>query len=172
MNNVGRWGDIGQVKASRRFVDMTEEEWDVNYKLTLKTAILMSRAVAPYFIKQKSGKIITIGSGGGSNRMGRKVSAYANMKIAVMDFTKELAAELAGDNINVNCVSPGNVWGPHYEQRGISREDFEHMVTPLTPLKRSQTPEDIGRAVVFLVSEDARNITGQSLHVDGGRVMS
>ena len=170
VNVVGPWGDIGQVKASLIFLDMTEEEWDVNYELTFKTQVFMSQAVAPYFIKQKSGKIINIGSVNSNNRIGTRVGANSTMKMAALHFTKELAAELAGDNINVNTVVPGNVFTPRVE-RNTLKESFEKRLASLTPLKRSQTPEDIGRAVAFLASEGAKQITGQTLLVDGGRVM-
>ncbi len=77
--------------------------------------------------------------------------------------------ELAEDNINVNCVYPGNVWTPLMERRGTSREDFYKKIASQTPLGRPQTPEDIGRAAAFLASEDAKNITGHVLNVSGGR---
>ena len=94
--------------------------------------------------------------------------------------------ELAGDNINVNCICPGIVYTPLWEwlaakkkkldpnpeAKGMEpREYFDKIVAPRTPLKRAQTPEDIGHAVVFLVSEDAKNITGHSLNVNGGTFM-
>ena len=171
VNVVGPWGDIGQIKQSQRFVDMTEEEWDVNYELTFKTQVFMSQAVAPYFIKQKSGKIINISSvDSNQGGMGGGVGANGIMKMAALHFTQSLAGALAGDNINVNTVGPGNVFTPRVA-RNTSREDFERNLASRTPLKRTQTPEDIGRAVAFLASEDARNITGQTLLVNGGRVM-
>ena len=102
--------------------------------------------------------------------MGTRVGANSTMKMAALHFTKELAAELAGDNINVNTVVPGNVFTPRVE-RNTLKESFEKRLASLTPLKRSQTPEDIGRAVAFLASEGAKQITGQTLLVDGGRGM-
>jgi meso-butanediol dehydrogenase/(S,S)-butanediol dehydrogenase/diacetyl reductase len=93
--------------------------------------------------------------------------------------------ELAKDNINVNCICPGLIYTPLWEEiaKQIGQRDpafrafkdprdiFLSQVKSLIPLGREQTPEDIGRAVAFLASEDARNITGQSLNVDGGIVM-
>ncbi len=172
VNNAGKTSSlITPVRTKSRFIDQEEKEWDQGIAVNFKTQVLMSQAVAPYLIKQRSGKIINIGAETGNNRMGGKVTPYMEMKAANIHFTKSLAAELAGDNINVNCVDPGWVWGPSYERRGESREHFEQRVAPQIPLKRSQTPEDIGDAVVFLVSEDARNITGQLLNINGGLYM-
>ncbi len=179
VNNVGPYGKAAMARAkassrgsmSTKFADIAEEEWNESFGLVLKTAILMSRAVVPYFIKQQSGKIISIVSVNSNKGMGTRVDAYDIMKMAALHFTKELAAELAGDNINVNCIGPGSVYTSIYVGRGFSREYWEQRVSEATPLKRPQTPEDIGHAVVFLVSEDAKNITGQTLLVNGGGVM-
>ena len=110
--------------------------------------------------------------------------SYAVAKAGVIRFTQALALELAEYNINVNCVCPGVIYTPLWaenakrsaelnpEASGMSpREFFDKFVVPRVPLKRGQTPEDIGRAVVFFVSEDAVNITGQSLNVNGGSHM-
>ncbi len=167
-NNVGGYGKITRARTKMGFINIEEEEWDENYELNLKSHIRMSRAVAPYFIKQKSGKIVNIVSGNGT-RLGGRVGAYETMKIADIHFTRSLAMELAEHNINVNCVYPGNVWTPLMERRGASREDFYKKIASQTPLGRPQTPEDIGRAVVFLASEDAKQITGHVLNVSGGR---
>ena len=152
---------------------------------------------------QKSGKIINIASiagkslnagatGGGGAMMGSSLMPYGSQKAAVIAFTRQLAAEVARDNINVNSICPGFLYTPAW-QRGVERlwefisaapelipagqelkgpkDIFLGIVERLTPLGREQTPEDIGRLVVFLTSEDARNITGQSINVDGGTIM-
>ncbi len=175
-------GKILLARTSPDFTDQEEAEWDENYRLNLKAHVLMSQAVVPYFIKQKSGKIVNIASQAGK-MPGSGAMAYSVAKAADIHFTRSLATVLAEHNINVNCVCPGVIYTPMNEKiaaqsirrlpeaKGMtSREHFLKFV-PLVPLKREQTAEDIGRAVAFLVSEDARNITGQSLNVDGGRVM-
>ena len=111
--------------------------------------------------------------------------AYWAVKASVIHFTRLLAAELAEHNINVNCICPGEIYTPLWEKiaaqstrllsevkRVTPREYFLKFVVSRVPLKREQTPEDIGHAVVFLVSEDVKNITGQSLNVDGGEIMN
>ena len=184
VNNVGGLGKTLLARTSPEFIDQEEAEWDENYELNLKTHVLMSRAVVPYFRKQKSGKIVNIASiAGKSNYAGHM--AYSAAKASVISFTRTLAMELAEHNINVNCICPGVIYTPLWEKiaaqhvrllpeaKGMEpREYFFKVVVPgFVPLKREQTPEDIGRATVFLVSEDAKNITGQSLNVDGGRIM-
>ena len=89
--------------------------------------------------------------------------------------------ELAEHNINVNCIAPQGVWTPMYEKNALRqiaadpqfkgmtpRAYYEKVIVAGLPLKREITPADIGDAVVFFVSEKARNITGQSINVDGG----
>ncbi len=183
VNNVGGLGKTHLARTSIRFIDQEEAEWDENYELNLKTTVLMNRAVAPYFIKQKSGKIVNIASVAGKINY-PEIMAYSAAKASVISFTRTLAMELAEDNINVNCICPGAIYTAfaearaaqfvrlHPDAKGMTpREYFNKFFLSGTPLKREVTPEDIGRAVVFLVSEDARIITGQSLNVDGGSRM-
>lgn len=110
---------------------------------------------------------------------------YSSMKGAIITFTWALAKELAKDNINVNCICPGLIYTPawkvgatilwqkvpRYQELKAPEEIFQEYVKRLVPLGREQTAEDIGRAAVFLASEDAKNITGQTINIDGGIVM-
>ncbi len=186
VNNVGGLGEIRYAKTLPNvvsFVDEEEAEWDESFKLNLKSHVLMSQAVVPHLIKQKSGKIVNISSISGRTP---HPSPYSTFKAGDIALTKGLAKELAGHNINVNCVCPGQVYTAFHERlicrriedkdpevMGVEpREYFEKMATSTTPLKRPQTPEDIGHAVVFLVSEDSKNITGHTLDVNGGRYMN
>jgi NAD(P)-dependent dehydrogenase (short-subunit alcohol dehydrogenase family) len=182
--------------------------WDHFYQLNLKSHVMLCNAVTPYFIKQRSGKIVNIASDAARLSESENI-AYGAMKAADVSLTWSLARALAPFNVNVNCVCPGLVYTPLWEAGGAFyleraraavrdaqvkgekltpqlerfakadvagplnvREFWLHAIMlPVTPLGREQTPEDIGSAVVFLVSEEARNITGQTLHVDGGMVM-
>jgi NAD(P)-dependent dehydrogenase (short-subunit alcohol dehydrogenase family) len=181
--------------------------WDRYYKLNLKSHVMLSNAVTPHFVRQKSGKIVNISSVSG--RFGEaSLMPYATMKAADISLTWSLAQGLAPYNINVNCICPGFVYTPMWERgaagylqetRDAVREfkekkqklprslvrftdvDLENMTVreywlrfwalPNSLLKREQTPEDVGRAVVYFVSDDSKNVTGQVLHVDGGQVM-
>jgi len=184
VNNAGGIGKTLLARTSLNFIDQKDAEWGENYELNLRTQVLMSRAVAPYFIKQKSGKIVNVASVAGIGPT-PQLMAYAAAKAADISFTKSLAMELAEHNVNVNCVCPGVIYTLLWEKlaaqftqlvpeaRGMTpREYFDRFLVPRVSLKRGQTVEDIGHAVVFLVSEEARNITGQSLTVDGGMVKS
>ena len=162
---------------------MKEAEWNESYELNLKSHILITQAVVPYFVKQKGGKIVNIASIAGK-MPGSGHMTYNIFKAADIHLARSLATALAEHNINVNCVCPGIIYTPLWEGFGAlftrllpkakgmtSKEYFDKFLVPRVPLKREQTVEDIGHAVVFLVSEDARNITGQALNVDGGMVM-
>jgi len=185
VNNVGGPGEVNLASTSSQFVDQEEAEWDENFQLNLKIHVLMSQAVTPYFIKQKSGKIVNIASISGQKP---EAIAYSACKAGAIALTKGLAKELAKHNINVNCICPGSIYTAFHEriiatrvrhgdpaviglEPGEYREYFEKKAASYTPLRRPQTPKDIGRAVVFLVSEDARNITGDILSVSGGMQM-
>ena len=184
-------------KSFPPFMYQSPELWDKQYHLNLKSHVMMSQAVARHFIKQQSGKIVNISSVSGRlPEIG--VFPYAAMKAGDISITWSLARSLAPYNINVNCICPGFVYTPLWERGAVA--DYNGMraakaegrlperfadidqlspkelwlrktVRPITPLGREQTTEDMGRTAVFLVSEDAKNITGQVLHVDGGRIM-
>jgi NAD(P)-dependent dehydrogenase (short-subunit alcohol dehydrogenase family) len=179
------------------FMVFNSEIWDQYYKLNLKTHVILSQAVTPFFIKQRSGKIVNISSVAG--RMPEPGHMpYGSMKAADISLTWSLARGLAPYDVTVNCICPGFVYTPLWDMGATARynmiregkakgqaipepfatEDIEklspeefwlkYIVKPATPLGREQTVEDMGRAAVFLVSDDAKNITGQVLHVDGG----
>lgn len=169
-------------KGFRGFINIDVSEWDRTYQVNVKGTVNCCRAVYPFFKNQRAGKIINVASIAG--RMPTKgLIHYAASKAAVINFTQTLAAELAPHNINVNAVCPGWIWTPIYnesedlvklaEKKGITpREAFLQMVKARCPLQREQTEDDIANTILFLASEAARNITGQSINVDGGAVMS
>ncbi len=169
-------------RGFRGFSKIDGSEWDRTYQVNVKGTVNCCRAVYPFFKNQKAGKIINVASIAG--RMPTKgLIHYAASKAAVINLTQTLAAELAPHNINVNAVCPGWIWTPIYnesedlvrlaDKQGITpREAFLHMVKTRCPLQREQTEEDIANAILFLSSEAAKNITGQSINVDGGAVMS
>jgi meso-butanediol dehydrogenase/(S,S)-butanediol dehydrogenase/diacetyl reductase len=182
------------------FMYFNSKVWDQYYKLNLKTHVLLSQAITPYFIKQRSGKIINISSVSGRLPEPGHMP-YGSMKAGDISLTWSLARALAPYNVTVNCICPGFVYTPLWDMGatarynmireakakgqelppGVDADDVErlsprelwlkYIVLPSTPLGREQTAEDIGRAAVFLVSDDAKNITGQVLHVDGGMTM-
>ena len=130
------------------------------------------------------GKIVNISSISGHDARG-SAGSYGTSKAAVLRYTKGLAVDEAPYGININAVCPGAVWTDMQQRAfatpeevdprlaGLSPYDaFTEYYRPLTPLARVQSPEDVGKAVAFLASNDALNITGQCLHVDGGAIRS
>ena len=181
-NIAGGLGSIHLSKDSHAFVDLTAAEWDQAFKLNLMTCVFMCKAIAPYFMERKNGKIVNTASIAATSYFEQQM-AYACSKAAVQHFSKSLAVTLAPYNINVNILNPGVVYTPGFhvksmaQQRRLHPERFvgktdkeylENMILPQTPLKRLQTPEDMGHMIAFLLSDEAENITGQTNYVDGG----
>ncbi len=165
------------------FTNNSEEDWDKTYAVNLKSVFLTCKAIVPYFIERKAGRIINIASIAGP-LAAMTMPPYSVAKGGVITFTRVIAKELAAHGITVNAICPGVLWTAFWENlakyiadtnpafKGMTpRQVFDKRVADIIPMKREQTPEEIGWAAVFLASEDARNITGQALNVDGGSVM-
>jgi len=160
-------------------LEMTVEDWDLVIGVNAKGVFLCSKAVIPQMIEMRNGRIINISSISGKNGFPGQ-AAYGASKFAVIGLTQVLARELAPFNITVNAVCPGIVYTKMWEYLSSLRakefgmtpdEAFKKITTERIPLGRPQSPEDIGRLVAFLASDEAKNITGQSINVDGGMVM-
>lgn len=164
--------------------NISEKEWNLTIDVNLKGVFLCNQAVAPHFKKQKSGKIINLSSLAG-RRGADFIPHYSASKAGVIILTQSVALQLAPFNVNVNTICPGVIWTPMtrdgsiilsntYPQfKGMGPEEvFEAMVDTMIPMKRAQTPSDIGNAVVFLASSEANQITGQAINVDGGMMMN
>ena len=161
-----------------------EEDWDLTFDVNVKGTALASDAVSPHMRERRFGKIVNIASHAGRGG-GAGGGAYGASKAAVIHLTQSYAMELAPYDINVNVVCPGTIWTPMWERIAVRakrnnpeqrhmtpREIFDAAIAERCPLGRAQTPEDIGRAVAFFASDDALNITGQSLNVNGGTRMN
>jgi NAD(P)-dependent dehydrogenase (short-subunit alcohol dehydrogenase family) len=159
VNNAG-------VVVMKPFVEMTEKDWDFTMDVDLKGVFLCSNAVAKQMMKQKSGKIVSIASIAGKVGF-MNTSAYCASKGGVINFTRELAIELSPYNINVNAVAPGIILTKMTEDMLKDKQMKEGLLANI-PLGRIGNPEDIGKAVVFLASEDSSYVTGHTLVVDGG----
>lgn len=177
---VNNAGVVGNHTGGGR---ITLEDWDMCYQVNLRGTWIMSRAVVPHFRENGAGKIVNIASIAGREG-GAGIAHYNASKAGVISVTQSLAKDLGPRNINVNAVCPGLLWTDMWRQlEGMiigdetpdvveRREVFERNLATSCPLRREQTPEDIGEAVAFFASEAARNITGQSLNVDGGIAMN
>ena len=165
------------------FTNNSEEDWDKTYSVNLKSVFLTCKEIAPHMMERKSGRIINIASIAGP-LAAQTMPPYSVAKGGVITFTRVIAKELAPHGVTVNAICPGVLWTAFWEKLAqhiadtnpafagmTARQVFDKRVGDVIPMKREQTPEDIGHAAVFLASEEARNITGQALNVDGGSVM-
>lgn len=181
---VGGFAAQGDTGEPAILENISEAEWDLTLDVNLKGVFLCNQAVVSHFKKQKHGKIINISSIGGRKGVDF-IAHYSASKSGVIVFSQSVALQLAPFNINVNTICPGVIWTPMWEAgaKAISHtypqfkdvppeKIFEAMVEHMIPMKRAQTPQDIGNAVVFLASSESDQITGQALNVDGGAVMN
>ena len=146
---------------------MSDADWDTVLDTNLKGAFLFTKAFTRTFLKQRSGRIINIGSVIGL--MGNAgQSNYAASKAGLFGFTKSMARELASRGITVNALAPGFV---ETDMTSGLTEQVRADILKQIPLGSFGQPEDIANAALFLASPLARYVTGQVLTVDGGMVM-
>lgn len=145
---------------------MSEGIWDDNLTLVLKSVFLVSKAILPYMIEQKSGVIVNISSVNGQAGIGEE--AYSAAKAGVDNFTRNLAVRYGRHGVRCVGIAPGTI------ETGAWRERLAHNPKTLDnlkkfyPLGRIGRPEDIANAVAFMASSEASWITGITLNVDGG----
>lgn len=169
VNNAGI-GPKGKGGTRLKVQDIGDQDWDNVMNVNLKGVFNCSKAVIPFMINQRSGKIVNIGSNVGlTGGPGTHAGAhYCVSKAGVICLTKVLAIDLGQYNINVNCVAPGRIITPLSEQ---GSPKIKEEILRQTPLGRFGGPIDIARAVFFLVSESGDFITGETMVIDGGRTM-
>ncbi len=167
---VERWGRIDILVnvaggADRKpVVEMTETDWDHIVDMNLKSVFLCCQAVLPPMLQQQYGKIISISSIYGFTGSATR-SSYAAAKAGVAVFTKSLALEVAKDGINVNAIAPGRVSTPRVRGHYSDAQWAEAMTR--IPAGRAATPDEIAGSALFLVLDENRYITGQTIHVNG-----
>ena len=146
---------------------MKEEDWDAVINTNLKGIFHCTKAVSKLMMKKRYGRIVNmasvvglIGNAGQSN--------YAAAKAGVIGFSKSMARELASRGITVNMVAPGFI---DTDMTAVLPDKVREAMVADIPLGKIGTPENVADAVVFLVSDQASYITGQTINVDGGMVM-
>jgi len=160
VNNAG-------ITRDNLLVRMSQEEWQTVLDVNLTGVFNCIKAVTRTMMKQRAGKIINISSVVGE--IGNAGQAnYSAAKAGMIGLTKSVAKELAGRNIQVNCVAPGYIQTDMTEQ--IPESAKEQLLNAI-PSGRMGKPEDVAGLVAFLCSSDADYITGQVINVDGGMVM-
>jgi 3-oxoacyl-[acyl-carrier protein] reductase len=145
-------------------IRMSLDEWTNVIDINLTSTFLMSKYSIKKMLKNKSGKIINITSVVGHTGNAGQAN-YAASKAGIVAMSKSLAVEYAKKNINVNCISPGYISTAMTDQ--IS-EKFKEAIIAKIPSNRLGKPEDIANAVVFLSSDSADYINGETIHVNGG----
>ena len=195
VNNVGG-GAAAEIKDKDNPLAEAESIWDGTYEMSLKAPALMCEAVTPHLIEQGSGKIINMSSLSGRPGMPHvdlvPISAsYHSAKAGLIRYTQVLADQLGRHNINVNAICPGIIYTDGWREiseamveshpkfkgedprewfLGVGEGRYLGEGIPHTAMRREQTTADVAEAVVFLASDAAANITGQTLNVDGGMV--
>lgn len=149
-------------------VDLSEEDWDRTIDINVGSNFLCCREFVPAMRAQKSGRIISLASGIGHYGM-RQFAHYAASKAAVMGFVKSLAREVGADGITVNAICPGSA-NTSMPRQHRSEEDVMARLRS-TPLPRVLEPEDIAGPILFLASDAAAYITGQSYDINCGSYM-
>ncbi|NCB72725.1 MAG: SDR family oxidoreductase [Clostridia bacterium] len=160
--------------ARRHTVEtLSEADWDLALNVTLKSVFLMSKHIVPYMKKAGGGKIVNIGSGW-ALKGGDHAVSYCAAKAGVWNMTRAMAIDHGPDNINVNCVCPGDIDTPmlksECEQLGGVYDDKYKDECAQRPMARLGAPEDVAMCVFFLCSDMAPWVTGSSLVVDGGGI--
>ena len=151
-------------------VNISEDDWEKVIELNLNGAFRMAQAAARVMLNQRSGKIINIGSVN-SVLGAREVISYAASKGGILQVTRAMASELAAKGIQVNCILPG-----YFESdltKGIQDDEARYeMIRRRTPAGRWGKPDDLAGAVVYLASSASDYVTGSTLTVDGGFIIS
>ncbi len=167
--------NAGLVTKAVPIWETSEENWDLTMNVMLKGTFLCCKYVLPHMVKQRYGKIVNTSSVGAKGQ--RHNGPYGAAKAGIERLTLSIAKDVGEYNINVNAVAPGNTHSPMVEgvaahfakDQGIAPEQFcDEVVKRMSILGRWSTPEDISNTVLFLCSEEARNIDGLVIYVDGG----
>jgi 3-oxoacyl-[acyl-carrier protein] reductase len=151
------------------FMVMKDEQWDEVIAVNLTSTFMLSRAATRHMLRNKSGygRIINISSVSGV--LGNPGQGnYAASKAGMIGMTKSLAREVAPRGITANCIAPGFI---ATAMTDVLKEDLVAEIKKQIPAQSFGTPDDVAAAAVFLASTEARYVTGQTLHVNGGMVM-
>src|SRR6266568_6249013 len=160
VNNAG-------ITKDNLFMRMKDEEWDQVIAVNLTAAFRLSRAALRNMMKKRWGRIVTITSVVGVTGNPGQAN-YAAAKAGLVGMTKALAAEIASRNITVNCVAPGFIATAMTD--ALTPEQKTAILARI-PAGRLGDSKDVAAAVVYLASEEAHYVTGQTLHVNGGMAM-
>ncbi|HHT9160109.1 MAG TPA: 3-oxoacyl-[acyl-carrier-protein] reductase [Candidatus Brocadiaceae bacterium] len=146
---------------------MSEGDWDDVINTNLKSVYNFSKAVITQMIKQKYGSILNITSVSGITGMAGQVN-YSSSKAGMIGFTKALAKEVGKANITVNAIACGFI---ETDMTSVLPQEYKDKMIEMVPVKRFGKPEEVAKVAMFLLSDNARYITGHVISVDGGLAM-
>ena len=160
------------------FHECSEELWDKTIRINLKGAFNCCRGVINDMLARKSGIILNMSSQSGKSG-NSQYTAYCASKFAIIGLTQSLAVEYAGSGIRVNALCPGVVFTPLWDEmigdyakkRNMKPEDVKPYFESKIPMGRLCNEDDVAKTAIFLASEEASYITGQSINLSGGTVM-
>ena len=160
MNNAG-WHVEGETEEYPEFTDAVDEDWILKFSRNLVTNYNVTKAVLPFMRKNKYGRIVNTASVIGPLLGAEGDTAYAAGKGAVVGLSHSLALEVAKENITINNILPGFI-------SSGAQESDAYRAGLKTPAGRNGSPLEVANVAVFLASEEASYVTGQSIVIDGG----
>ncbi len=163
VNNAGMT-QVGSEEIFSDFVNMKDDEWDLTISRNMTTCYNVTHSVLPHMINSNYGRIVNVSSVTGPVVSNPGESAYSAAKAAIIGMSRSIAIEVAKNNIMINNVLPGWI-------ATGSQIESEAAAALNTPIGRGARPEEVGHMIVFLASEQASYITGQSFIVDGGNTI-
>lgn len=165
VNNAGIRKDV-------LFPEMSGSDWEAVISVQLKGSFNCCRAVVPYMMQQRFGKIVNVSSPVPAALGKRGQVNYSSASSGLEGFTRALALELGSYNINVNCVAPDFIYTEMTRNAalrdGLYYQDLQRFIVAEIPLKRLGTPTDVANVALFLATEESSFISGQVLYVRGG----
>lgn len=155
------------VTRDNLFVQLRDEDWDQVIAINLSATFRLSRAAVRGMMRRRFGRIIAITSVVGATGNPGQAN-YVAAKAGITGMIKSIAQEYAKRGVTANCVAPGFIVTPMTDKLNDKQRD---VILAKVPANRAGTPEEVAAAVVFLASNEAAYVTGQTLHVNGGMVM-
>jgi NAD(P)-dependent dehydrogenase (short-subunit alcohol dehydrogenase family) len=170
---VRRWGTVDilhnnvGIESRKDLFDTTEDEWNRVLQVDLTSMLLATQATARVMVERGRGSIICVSSVAALRGVGR--TAYATAKAGVIGFVRSVAVQLGPRGVRVNAIAPGPVWTPMVQDLG---EESRERRRRASPLATEGTGWDVAWGAVYLASEEARWVTGQTLVIDAGLTMT